>query len=172
MDVEFPPSILSMGYAHTIATGSLSKAYSLAGIRIGWLASRSPDVIEKCAASRHYTTISVSQLDDAVASFALSPSTIHGLLGRNIGLAKTNLALLERFVIKHDDVCEWTRPVAGTTAFVKFHREGKAVDAAVMCRRLLEEAGVLFVPGECFGDEFRAYVRVGYVCKRLRRLSS
>jgi aspartate/methionine/tyrosine aminotransferase len=40
MDAEFPPSILSLGYSKTISTGSMSKAYSLAGIRCGWIASR------------------------------------------------------------------------------------------------------------------------------------
>ncbi|KAJ9644039.1 hypothetical protein H2201_006626 [Coniosporium apollinis] len=165
MSPDFPPSILSLGYPHTIATGSLSKAYSLAGIRVGWLASRSRDIIENCAAARHYTTISVSQLDDSVAAFALGPGTVHGLLGRNIELARTNVALLERWVLKHDENCEWVKPVAGTTAFVKFHREGKEVDAEVLCKRLLEETGVLFVPGSCFGKEFGGYVRIGYVCE-------
>ena len=79
LDKNFPPSILSLGYANTIATGSLSKAYSLAGIRVGWIATRSPELVEKIAATRHYTTISVSQLDQAVAAFALAPETIHAL---------------------------------------------------------------------------------------------
>lgn len=61
---EFPPSILSLPYSKVIATGSLSKAYSLAGIRVGWIASRSPDIVDACAQARDYTTISVSQLDD------------------------------------------------------------------------------------------------------------
>ena len=164
---DFPPSIISLGYTHTIATGSLSKAYSLAGIRIGWLASRSPEIIERVAAARHYTTISVSQLDSAVAAFALSPHTVHTLLGRNIGLAKGNLDLLERFVIKHDDVCAWTKPLAGTTAFVQFRREGKPVDDIVLCKRLVEETGVLWVPGcHCFGKgrDFAGYVRIGFAC--------
>lgn len=44
---DFPPSLLSMGYEGTIATGSMSKAYSLAGIRVGWIASRSTAAIKK-----------------------------------------------------------------------------------------------------------------------------
>ncbi len=167
MSPDFPRSIISLGYTHAIATGSLSKAYSLAGIRIGWLASRSPEIIERVAAARHYTTISVSQLDSAVAAFALSQHTVHALLGRNIRLAKGNLDLLERFVIKHDDICTWTKPLAGTTAFVQFHREGKPVDDIVLCKRLVEETGVLWVPGgHCFGKgrDFEGYVRIGFVC--------
>jgi len=164
IDKDFPPSLLSMGYKNVIVTGSMSKAYSLAGIRVGWIASRNSDIIETIASARHYTTISVSGLDEQVAAYALSPATIHGLLARNIQLAKTNLALLEKFVIKNEDECEWVKPVAGTTAFIKFHREGKPVDSVDFCKKLLEKTGVLFVPGsQSFGEEFKGYVRIGFV---------
>jgi aspartate/methionine/tyrosine aminotransferase len=164
LDREFPPSLLSMDYKKSIVTGSMSKAYSLAGIRVGWIASRDADLIEQIAEGRHYTTISVSQLDEQVAAYALHQNTVHSLLARNIQLAKTNLQLMERFVLKNDDACEWVRPVAGTTAFVKFHREGKPVDSVDFCEKLLEKTGVMFVPGsECFGKEFKGYVRIGFV---------
>ena len=164
MHADFPPSILSLGYGRTIATGSLSKAYSLAGIRVGWVASRDPETVERIASARDYTTISVSQLDQSVAAFALSPHTIHGLLGRNIQMAKTNLDLLERFIIKHDEYCAWTKPVAGTTAFVKFERDGKPVNAVELCKAIQQKTGVMFLPGDLgFGEEFKGYVRIGYV---------
>ncbi|KAL1588022.1 hypothetical protein WHR41_03278 [Cladosporium halotolerans] len=163
LDSDFPPSILSTGYANTLATGSLSKAYSLAGLRVGWIASRNRDFIETIAKARDYTTISVSQLDQSVAAFALSPDTIHALLGRNIQLAKTNLELLERFVIKHDEYCSWVKPRAGTTAFVKFERQGRLVDAEALCKALQEKTGVMLLPGDCFGEEYTGYVRFGYV---------
>lgn len=163
---DFPPSILSLGYKNTIATGSMSKAYALAGIRTGWIASRNPEIIEKIANARHYTTISVSSVDERIAAFALHQNTIHQLLSRNIALAKTNLTILEKFVIKHDDICEWVKPIAGTTAFLKFHREGKAIDDVAMCKRLGEEAKVVLVPGQYgFGEDFKGYVRIGFVCK-------
>ncbi|KAK5130795.1 hypothetical protein LTR08_001685 [Meristemomyces frigidus] len=160
---SFPPSLLSLPYTNTITTGSLSKAYSLAGIRVGWLASRNPALIARCAEARDYTTIAVSQLDQQIAAFALSPAVIHGLLGRNIQLARTNLDLLERFVLKHEEFCSWTRPVAGTTAFIKFSREGRAVDSESFCRALQANTGVMFLPGTAFGAEWKGYVRVGFV---------
>ncbi|EOD46706.1 putative aspartate aminotransferase protein [Neofusicoccum parvum UCRNP2] len=166
IDPSFPPSLLSLGYAHVIVTGSLSKAYSLAGIRVGWIASRDAAAVATIAAARHYTTISVSSLDQQVAARALAPSTIHALLARNIALARANLEILDRFVVKHDDVVEWVKPKAGTTAFLRFHLEGKPVDAARFCKVLLEETGVLFVPGpESFGKRFPGYVRVGFCCE-------
>ncbi|KAF2796067.1 PLP-dependent transferase [Melanomma pulvis-pyrius CBS 109.77] len=166
LDPGFPPSLLSMGYKKTVVTGSMSKAYALAGIRVGWVASQDPEIIEKIAEVRHFTTISVSQLDEQVAAYALDQSTVHRLLARNIQLAKTNVEMLEKWVAKHEDECEWVKPLAGTTAFVKFHREGKAVDSVDFCEQLLEKTGVLFVPGsECFGSEFRGFVRIGFVCQ-------
>lgn len=164
VDSDFPPSILSMGYQNTIATGSLSKAYALAGLRVGWVASRSKDIIEKIQLARDYTTISVSKLDQAVAAFALSSNTIHSLLSRNIQLAKTNLEMLDRFILKHDEYCSYVKPVAGTTAFVKFERDGKPIDAEKFCKALQEKTGVCLLPGEVgFGEEFKGYVRIGYV---------
>ncbi|KAF2643329.1 PLP-dependent transferase [Massarina eburnea CBS 473.64] len=164
LDPEFPPSILSMGYKKTIATGSMSKAYAMAGIRVGWIASRDPEIIEAIANARHYTTISVSQLDEQVAAFALDPNTIHKLLARNIQLAKMNLEIMDKFVLENDDEVSWVKPLAGTTTFLKFQRNGKPVDSADFCKKLLEKTGVLLVPGDlCFGAEWKGWVRAGFV---------
>ena len=167
-DAEFPPSILSMGYSKVIATSSMSKAFALAGIRVGWIASRSQDIIEACQQSRDYTTISVSQIDDQIASFALGYSCLDSLLSRNINLARTNLGILERFIESHRYSCDWVRPVAGTTAFVRFSRQGKAVDDVALCKLAHGKYGVMFCPGSlCFGGEhdFRGYIRIGYACE-------
>jgi aspartate/methionine/tyrosine aminotransferase len=168
MDAEYPPSLISLGYEKTIVTGSMSKAYSLAGIRIGWIASRDASLIEAFASARDYTTISVSQIDDRIASYALSGSVIHALLGRNIKLAKTNLALLEEFVDEHGEVCSWVKPNAGTTALVRFEREDGPVDDVEFCKDVLEKTKVMFVPANhCFGNgkDFKGFVRIGYVCE-------
>ncbi|KAL2813007.1 pyridoxal phosphate-dependent transferase [Aspergillus granulosus] len=164
---ESPPSILEMGYENVIATGSLSKAFSLAGIRIGWIASPNKDVVEECASCRDYTTISVSQLDDGVAAFALSKPTVQNLLNRNIRLARDNLTLLADFVDEYHEVVEWARPQGGTTAFLRFRtKSGEPVDDEDFCKRLQEKEGVMIVPGsKCFGEngDFKGYVRVGFV---------
>lgn len=165
---SFPPSLLSLGYAKTIATGSLSKAYSLAGIRVGWIASRSSEIIEACAQARDYTTISVSQLDDQIAAYALDNNCIHSLLSRNIQLAKRNLEILERFVESHRWACEWVKPVAGTTAFIKISHMGSPVNDVAFCQKLMEDTSVMLVPGSrCFGDgkDFKGFIRFGFCCE-------
>lgn len=166
MDDDFPPSLLSLGYPKAVVTGSLSKAYSMAGLRVGWIASRDPSIIEACAASRHYTTLSVSQIDDQIAAFALDGHCVHNVLSKNIRLAKKNLTVLEEFIEEHRWACRWVKPVAGTTAFVKFSRNGKPIDDVTMCEQLQEKTGVMMMPGsKCFGGgvEFKGYVRIGFV---------
>lgn len=167
---DFPLSMINMGYPRVIVTGSLSKAYALAGIRVGWIASRDPAIIEELAAAREYTTISVSQIDDQIAAFALDQSCVHALLARNIQLAKKNLAMLEKFIEQHRWACEWVKPVAGTTAFVKFSKMGKPVDDVQFCEMVQQKTGVFFAPGcHCFGggEEFKGHVRIGFVCETL-----
>jgi aspartate/methionine/tyrosine aminotransferase len=166
-DPNFPPSLINMGYKNTIVTGSMSKAYSLAGIRVGWIASRDPSIIDSISTARDYTTISVSQLDDQIAAYALSGSVLHSLLGRNIKLAKTNLGILEKFVDKHRGIVSWVKPNGGTTALLVFRkRGGEKVDDEAFCMNVLEKTKVMLVPaGKCFGREFGGMVRIGYVCE-------
>ena len=134
---------------------------------MGWIASRSPEIIEACAQARDYTTLSVSQLDDQIAAYALDDNCIHSLLSRNIQLSKRNLEILEGFVESHRWACEWVRPVAGTTAFIKFSKMESPVDDVAFCEKLMEDMSVMLVPGsKCFGDgrDFKGYVRVGFCC--------
>jgi aspartate/methionine/tyrosine aminotransferase len=162
-----PPSALSLGYGKVLCTASMSKAWALAGIRVGWVASRDKDIVRRLALARDYTTISVSQIDDQVAAYALSPDVRPALLARNMQLARVNLALLEGFVREHARFCDWVKPTAGTTAFIRFKgRDGEPVDDVAFCRDVLAQTKVMFVPGaRCFGHgkEFRGFVRIGYV---------
>lgn len=165
-NADLPPSVADLGYDKAIVTGSLSKAYSLGGIRVGWIASGDKAIVERLVEARHYVTISVSQLDDQVASYALSPAVRGALMKRNIQQAKHNADMLAAFVEAHSSVCSWVAPTAGTTAFVQFHVGGKPVDDVAFCRDVLDKTKVLLVPGSrCFGhdQDFAGYVRVGFV---------
>lgn len=163
-DNEYPPSILSFGYRNVLATSSLSKAYSLAGIRVGWIASRNPDIIERCSTVRDYTTISVSRLDQSVAAYALGSPTRPHLIARNLRLAQTNANMLDAFVKEHARHLSWVRPLAGTTALIKVSREGRLVQAEEFCKMLQQKTGVMLLPADKgFGPQFKGFVRIGYV---------
>jgi aspartate/methionine/tyrosine aminotransferase len=148
----------------------MSKAFALAGIRLGWIASRDADIVEAVAAARDYTTISVSQLDDQVAAYALGPGVLPALMERNVGIARTNLGLLEGFVGRYSGVCSWVRPAAGTTAMVRFRNlkdGGEVVNDERFVLDVLGRTKVLFLPaGVCFGHgkDFGGCVRIGYAC--------
>ncbi|KAF5642288.1 transaminase type I [Fusarium tjaetaba] len=166
---EVPKPVTTLGYQKTIATGSMSKGYALAGIRVGWIASRDRSIISAIMLARDYTTISVSQIDDQIARFALSPEVKPALVKRNITLARTNAAILKDFMDRYKSVCSWVEPKAGTTAFIRFNdKNGDSVDDVKLCLDLLEKAKLLFVAGSrCFGGDadFKGYVRMGYVCE-------
>ena len=163
-DTEYPPSIFSLGYDNVLATSSLSKAYSLAGIRVGWIASRNHDIIERCSTVRDYTTISVSHFDQCVAGYALGSSTRPHLIARNLRLARTNADMLDVFVEKHSRYLTWSRPLAGTTALIKVSKDGRLVQAEPFCKILQERTGVMLLPADKgFGQRFKGFVRIGYV---------
>ncbi|KAF5660655.1 type I transaminase [Fusarium heterosporum] len=168
-ETEVPRPATTLNYKRTIATGSMSKGYALAGIRVGWIASRDKSIISAIMLARDYTTISVSQIDDQVARFALSPEVKPALVERNITLARNNAKILKDFMHRYQSVCSWVEPKAGTTAFIHFNdKNGDSVDDVKLCLDLLERAKLLFVAGSrCFGDDgdFKGYVRMGYVCE-------
>ncbi|KAH9211020.1 pyridoxal phosphate-dependent transferase [Leptodontidium sp. 2 PMI_412] len=164
--IEVPVPVTTLGYERAVVTGSMSKGFALAGIRVGWIASRDKTIMEAIASARNYTTISVSLLDDQIASFALSPATRPFLVERNISLARKNIKILKDFVERHKTVCSWVEPKAGTTAFIRFRKNGEPVDDFKFCQDVLNKTQVYFCPGSyCFGrnEDFKGYVRVGYV---------
>lgn len=167
-DAVLPAPITSFGYNKTIVTGSMSKAWALAGIRIGWAVTPDKDIMAGLAKARDYTTISVSQVDDQIATYALSPTVRPSLLERNVNLATHNLGLVKNFIQKYSKHCEWVCPNAGTTAFILFKKGDKAVEDVEFCVDLLQKTKVFIAPGSrCFGqdEDFLGYVRLGYVCE-------
>ncbi|KAF5594670.1 aspartate aminotransferase [Fusarium pseudocircinatum] len=152
------------GIILTITTGSMSKGYALAGIRVGWIASKDKSIISAIMAARDYTTINVSQIDDQVARYALSPAVLPSLVDRNLTLARNNAKLVKEFIGRYQAVCSWVEPTAGTTAFVRFIKNGQPINDVDFCLGLLSKKNVLFVAGsKCFGndEDFKGYIRMG-----------
>ncbi|KAG7438198.1 Capreomycidine synthase [Fusarium oxysporum f. sp. raphani] len=166
--IDIPKPATSFGYERTITTGSMSKGYALAGIRVGWIVSKDKCIISAIMAARDYTTISVSQIDDQVARYALSPAVLPSLVDRNLTLARNNAKLVKEFIGRYKAVCSWVEPTAGTTAFVRFIKNGQPINDVDFCLDLLSKNNVLFVAGsKCFGkdEDFKGYIRMGYVCE-------
>lgn len=140
-------------YEKGISTASTSKAFSLAGLRVGWIAAPR-EVIDAVLIHRDYNTISVGQIDEHFAALALENAD--KILARSRAITRTNLAILSDWVEAEKHV-SWFKPQAGTTALVKYHFDMPSRD---FCIRLLKEEGVMFTPGSAM--EMEGHVRVGY----------
>jgi aspartate/methionine/tyrosine aminotransferase len=161
-----PPSFAEIDtFDNAIITGSLSKAWGLAGVRVGWIATRSEAFMSAALNTRLYTINAISTLDEAVAIEALSPRCRPQILRKHLDIARVNLEILEQFVERVASV-SMVRPFAGATAFLRIVLDGGPVDDVEFCIRLKEETGVLLAPGsKCFGvdgsgEELRGFVRV------------
>lgn len=140
-------------YDKGISTASMSKAYSLAGLRLGWIVAPQ-ELIHAVSIHRDYNTISVGMLDDHFACIALEHRD--KILARNHALTRTNLTILEAWVAAEPKV-SYVKPRSGTTALLKIDVELPSRD---FCVRLLDAKGVMFTPGSALDIE--GYVRIGY----------
>jgi aspartate/methionine/tyrosine aminotransferase len=136
-----------------IVTGSFSKAFSLSGLRLGWVAANS-QVIDECLQRRDYTTISTGMIDDALAALAMKH--VDRIYERNLKIIRTNHKLLSRW-IEEEPLIDWVPPRAGSVAFLRYNLD---IPSEEFCVRLIEEKGTFLVPGSCF--EMEGYVRIGY----------
>lgn len=144
-------------YDKGISVNSLSKTFSLPGLRIGWIAA-AESICQKIKNYRDYTMICAGVFDDKVASLALSHSD--KILKRNEQIVSENLAILQEWVTQ-EDKASMIAPKKVSTAFVKLDIEGPIEN---FCRYLLNEYETLVVPGNRFARE--SYVRIGYTCKK------
>ena len=140
-------------YEKGISTAGMSKAYSLAGLRLGWIAAPA-DFIEDVMIHRDYDTISVGMIDDHFATIALE--SYEKLLKRAHDITRGNLAHLSLWM-EDETKLSWVKPKSGTTALVKYDLEISSHD---LCIALIEETGVMFTPGSALGME--GYIRIGY----------
>ena len=140
-------------YEKGISTAGMSKAFSLAGLRLGWVCAPS-EVIEAVMIHRDYDTISVGRIDDHFAALALENHS--RVLERSQRITRGNLSLLEDWV-ESEPRLSWVKPRSGTTTLVKIDLP---MSTREFCITLLKETGVMFTPGDCFDME--GYVRIGF----------
>ena len=140
-------------YEKGISTASMSKAFSLAGLRLGWLAAPK-QVVEAVMIHRDYNTISVGMVDDYFASLALENK--EKILNRSQNITRTNLRILSDWVEKESAI-SWVKPQSGTTCLLKYDLD---IPSREFCVELLKQTGVMLTPGSAMDME--GYVRVGF----------
>jgi len=139
-----------------ISLGVMSKAFGLAGLRIGWIASRDPEVHARAAALKDYTSICNSAPSEVLALIALKARET--ILARNRALVTENLARLDRFFLDHSDRFTWVRPRAGCIGFPRLRGD---VPVEQFAEEMVERAGVLVLPGTMY-DHPGGHFRVGF----------
>ncbi|MGX7417681.1 aminotransferase [Carnobacterium gallinarum] len=153
LDPKFQiPSIVDI-YDKGIATNSLSKTYSLPGVRVGWIASNH-ELADLFRKYRDYTMICAGVLDDALAVHTLKNK--EAVLKRNQELVLTNLQILKNWVQQESRV-SLVFPKAVSTSFIKLDIP---LEIELFCTQLLEDTGVLLVPGNRF--DVPKHARLGY----------
>lgn len=140
-------------YEKGISTASMSKTYSLAGLRLGWIVA--PEELgEELMIHRDYDTISVGMINDHLSAMALENRA--AILARSHAITRGNLAILENWISNEERV-SWIKPKAGTTAMLKLDIP---MSARKFCTDLIAEKGVLLMPGDAFDME--GYARIGF----------
>jgi aspartate/methionine/tyrosine aminotransferase len=145
---------------HAVSLGVTSKTYGLAGLRIGWIATKNRKIYETMAALKDYTTICNSAPSEFLAEVAMRNRK--KLAERNISIIKRNLAVIDELFARHSSLFSWVQPRAGSMAFPRYL--GGSVDE--FCDQLVKKAGVLLLPGSVY-DDSNNHFRLGLGRKNL-----
>ncbi len=143
-------------YENGVSLGVMSKAFGLAGLRLGWAACRNHDVLGAMAAFKDYTTICTAAPSEFLAALALRQRD--AILERNLAILRGNLEALSDFFTRHEGLFSWQRPRAGPVAFPALRFAAASDD---FCAGLLRDRGVLLAPGRLFGAAAEHF-RIGF----------
>lgn len=140
-----------------LSLGVMSKAYAMAGLRIGWLATNDRDLLARIAAFKDYTTICSSGPSEILAIIALRARVT--VLARSRGIVGANMDLLDAFFEDWADRFEWVRPRAGSIGYPRLTAPGVRIDD--WAADLVEAEGVLLLPGSQLGHPGNRF-RIGF----------
>lgn len=150
-----PTSLIAAAdlYEKAISLGVMSKTFGLAGLRIGWLATKDSELLEECLDYKFYLSICNSGPSEILALMALRAK--ERILERNLNIIRRNLELLDRFFEKYPKLFAWKRPTAGSTAFPKLLAQ---MPIREFTDDLVSREGVMLLPGSVYeisGNYFR-----------------
>jgi aspartate/methionine/tyrosine aminotransferase len=148
-------------YERGISIGVMSKSFGLAGLRIGWIATKDKALYTKIASFKNYTTICNSALSEFFAILALRNRNI--ILNRNLDIIRNNLHLLDDFFNKYENLFEWVKPKAGSIAFPRLLVNVNVED---FCLDLLNKKSVLLMPSTNY-DYGDRHFRIGFGRKNM-----
>ena len=159
-------------YEKVIAIGSMSKAYGLPGLRIGWAAAPKT-LLDEMWARHEYVAISATMLSNKLAAAALQPDKRKTLLNRTRKYIRDGFPVLQQWMDNHDGLFSLTPPDASAVAFIKYNLD---INSSEFVERLYKEKSVLIVPGDHFGLDHHLRVSFGlpndYLTTALDRIAA
>lgn len=140
-------------YEHALSLGVMSKSYGMAGLRIGWVASKDVEMLKQIERVKHYTSICNSAPAEILALIALRAQD--KILARNNNIVRENLTTLDQFFQDYSSLFAWVKPKGGCVGFPRYCGP-EGVDQ--LAAELVAQKGVLLLPGRVYdwpGDHFR-----------------
>jgi aspartate/methionine/tyrosine aminotransferase len=150
------PAAFADLYENAFSLNVFSKAYGLAGLRIGWIASQNKPFLAKMLNFKYYNSICSAVPSQKLAIIAIRRR--EQILARNRKIICDNLSYSDDFFAKHGDLFIYNRPMAGPIAFHKLNSHQPITD---FCEDLRRRKGVLLAPASLFDKEGN-YFRMGY----------
>jgi aspartate/methionine/tyrosine aminotransferase len=141
-----------------VTCASLSKAYGVPGLRIGWLTVSDPAVYDQLRLAKFNSSVSCGSLDEYLAARVLARAD--GLLAGRAAMMATARDIAGRWVQAHQGLLRWLKPEAG--AFCSVQLEPGTFGAPQLARfdaRLAQER-ILVARGPWFADA-ASIVRLG-----------
>ncbi len=157
LDGEPAPSIIDVA-ENALCIGDMTKPWGLGGLRVGWIASRNHQLLQRVSEARDYSTMCSSAPGEFLAEVGLRHAS--QLIAPRLATARANRELLAQTIAQaqahFQGLPAWQRPQASYTAFVQLPFTTEA-----FCRHLALERRILLLPGSVFGPAYENYIRVG-----------
>jgi aspartate/methionine/tyrosine aminotransferase len=143
-------------YDKALSMNSLSKAYGLPGLRIGWVVGPA-DTVDHIAMRHEYVTIGATMLSNHLAAIALSPEVRPRLIKRARAYVRRGYPILDSWLESHERLFSVVPPQAAAIAYVRYHLD---INSTELVTRLMKEKSVFIVPGDQFGMDH--YLRISH----------
>ncbi len=154
--VEALPMIATLS-TRAISVSSMSKAYGLPGLRVGWAVCRDPELAETLLAAKEQMFICGATLDEAIAGRVMAERG--RILPPILDDVRFRLEIVREWM-KSQHTFEWIEPSGGVVGLVRFS-DHYAVDTDRFFDVLLADFGTYVGPGHWFEVDDRHF-RLGF----------
>ncbi|MBM88676.1 MAG: aminotransferase [Gammaproteobacteria bacterium] len=144
-------------YDKVLAVGSMSKAYGLPGLRIGWIVAPT-NTVEDLWRRHEYTTITATMLSNHLAAHALSPEVRPRLINRTRNYIRKGFPILQKWMDDKKDLFTYTPPHATAVSFIKYNL---GINSTELMLKLIKDESVFIGSGDSFGIDHHMRIAFG-----------